>query len=169
MDASERSKARLIAEAAASFEKDRTGHVPQSVTVVMSGGTLVVTNLAGTLTAGDQFTLFSAVNPTNNFSSISGTPGANLAWSFNPTNGILSVVSTMATNPTNITAVVSGSTLTLSWPADHLGWILQSQTNSLNTGLTTNWVDVAGSAASTTNIITMDPTEPTVFFQLRLP
>jgi len=133
------------------------------------GGTLVVTNLAGTLTAGDQFTLFSAVNPTNNFSSISGTPGANLAWSFNPTNGVLSVVSTMATNPTNITAVVSGSTLTLSWPADHLGWILQSQTNSLNTGLTTNWVDVAGSAASTTNIITMYPTEPTVFFQLRLP
>lgn len=136
---------------------------------VTYGGTLVVTNLSGTTTNGSQFTLFSAGNPTNNFSSISGTPGANLAWSFNPTNGVLSVVSTVATNPTNITAVVSGSTLTLSWPADHLGWILQSQTNSLIAGLTTNWVDVAGSSASTTNIITMDPTEPTVFFQIRSP
>ena len=53
MDASERSKARLIAEAAASFEKDRTGHVPQSVTVVMSGGTLVVT-LHGALSPSEQ-------------------------------------------------------------------------------------------------------------------
>ena len=162
----------LHAGSSVSMEVNQTSVTNDLVTGlnhVNYGGALIVTNLSGTLTAGNQFTLFSAANPTNNFSSISGTPGANLAWSFNPTNGVLSVVSTMATHPTNITAVVSGSTLTLSWPADHLGWILQSQTNSLNTGLTTHWVDVAGSETSTSNSMTMDPANPTVFFQLRLP
>lgn len=162
----------LHAGSSVSVEVNQTAATSDLVTGlnnVTYGGTLVVTNLSGTLTAGNQFTLFSAANPTNNFSSISGTPGANLVWNFNPTNGVLSVVGTMATNPTNITAVVSGSTLTLSWPEDHLGWILQTQTNGLDSGLTTNWVDVAGSEASTTNIITMDPANPTVFFQLRLP
>jgi len=56
-------------------------------------------------------------------------------------------VASVATNPTNITAVVSNSTLTLFWPADHLGWILQAQTN--HAGLGTNWVDAAGSSSST--------------------
>jgi uncharacterized protein YbcI len=39
----ERTKAQQIAQAAAEFEKTRTGRTPQSVTVVLSGETLVVT------------------------------------------------------------------------------------------------------------------------------
>jgi autotransporter-associated beta strand protein len=57
------------------------------------GGTLVVTNLSGVLVEGDSFNLFSAPNTTGNFAAIAGTPGTNLVWSFNPTNGVLSVVS----------------------------------------------------------------------------
>jgi hypothetical protein len=72
-------------------------------------------------------------------------------------------------NPTNITATVSGSTLTLTWPSDHTGWILQAQTNSLASGLGTNWVDVAGSASNNTNVITVNPSSPSVFFRLRYP
>jgi hypothetical protein len=64
---------------------------------------------------------------------------------------------------------MGGGTLTLSWPADHLGWILQSQTNSLGAGLSTNWVDVAGSEAGNTNEINIDSASPTVFFRLRHP
>ena len=160
----------LQAGSSVSVEVNQTAATSALVTGlnnVTYGGTLVVTNLSGTLTAGNQFTLFSAANPANNFSSISGTPGTNLAWSFNPTNGVLSVVSTMATNPTNITAVVSGLTLTLSWPTDHLGWVLQ--TNSLNIALPADWFDVVGSEASTTAIIDMDPMNPSVFFRLRSP
>jgi fibronectin-binding autotransporter adhesin len=135
------------------------------------GGTLVVNNLStNAAQVGDTFTLFSATSPSGNFSSISGSPGTNLVWNFNPSSGVLSVVAGgTATNPTNITATVSGSTLTLTWPADHLGWILQSQTNSLSAGLRTNWVDVAGSGGSTTNINTIVPANPTVFFRLRSP
>jgi hypothetical protein len=135
------------------------------------GGTLAVTNLAGTLVKNQQFTLFSAGSFTGNFTSIVGSAGTGLAYSFNPTNGVLSVVtgSTIASNPTNITATVNGNTLALTWPGDHLGWILQSQTNSLTAGLGTNWVDVAGSAAATNNNITINPASPSVFFRLRHP
>jgi hypothetical protein len=134
------------------------------------GGTLVVNNLSTSpAQVGDTFTLFSATSAGGNFSSISGSPGTGLAWSFNPSSGVLSVINGTAMNPTNITATVSGGTLTLVWPADHLGWILQSQTNSLSVGLMTNWVDVAGTGVSTTNNIPINPANPTVFFRLRSP
>jgi hypothetical protein len=71
--------------------------------------------------------------------------------------------------PTNITTSVSGNQLTLSWPADHLGWILQSQTNNLNAGLNSNWFDVSGSGTSTQAVITINRVNPTVFFRLRSP
>ena len=134
-------------------------------TSVTYGGTLTVTNLSGTLTTTDTFTLFSPGASASNFASIIGSPGAGLAYSF--TNGVLSVVTGVASNPTNITFHLSGSTLTLSWPVDHLGWILQSQTNGLGKGLSSNWVDVAGSGSSYTNVSTINPTNPTVFYRLR--
>lgn len=146
-----------------------TSDLVTGLSTVNYGGTLVVANLSGTFVGGETFTLFSAASSTGNFSSISGSPGTNLVWNFNPSNGVLSALSAVATNPTNITATVSGSTLTLTWPADHLGWILQSQTNGLSTGLTTNWFDVAGSAANNTNVIHIVPANPTVFFRLRNP
>jgi fibronectin-binding autotransporter adhesin len=71
-------------------------------------------------------------------------------------------------NPTNIVFSAVGTTLTLSWP-DHLGWILQKQTNNLSVGLSNNWFDVSGSAARTSTNFTINPAEPTVFYRLRLP
>ena len=74
-----------------------------------------------------------------------------------------------AVGPTNIVSTVSGNQLTLAWPASHLGWFLQTQTNSLSTGITTNWLDVVGSETGTNSVITMNPANPTVFFRLRSP
>jgi fibronectin-binding autotransporter adhesin len=139
------------------------------LTTVNYGGTLFATNLSGTLNLGDNFTVFSTPAHTGNFAAITGSPGVGKAWSFNPTNGVLSVVTGIASNPTNLTATVSGRTLTLTWPSDHVGWILQAQTNSLSAGLGANWFDVAGSAAGNTNVITINPASPTVFFRLRHP
>jgi fibronectin-binding autotransporter adhesin len=79
------------------------------------------------------------------------------------------LVQPIASNPTNITFTVGSNTLSLSWPASHLGWILQQQTNSLSTGLSTNWVDVAGSANITATNITINPASPVVFYRLRQP
>jgi autotransporter-associated beta strand protein len=131
---------------------------------VTYGGSLVVSNVGAALQGGDAFTLFSATSHNGSFTSITGSPGPGLVYSF--ANGVLRVV---AANPTNITTSVSGNQLTLSWPADHTGWRLQSQTNAPGVGLGTNWVNVVG--ASTTNqvTITINPANGSVFFRLIYP
>jgi autotransporter-associated beta strand protein len=139
------------------------------VNALTYGGTLHVVNLAGTPVVGDSFQIFTPTSFTGNFSAITGSPGPGLAWAFNPTNGTVSVVTGVAGYPTNITATVSGSSLNITWPGTHLGWILQSQTNSRSVGLNTNWFDVPGTASVTNFSATINPTNPTVFFRLRKP
>jgi hypothetical protein len=69
--------------------------------------------------------------------------------------------------PAKIVTGIAGNHLTLSWPSDHTGWTLQAQTNSLNTGLTSTWHDVAGSTATNQVIITINPASPTVFYRMK--
>jgi hypothetical protein len=89
--------------------------------------------------------------------------------------GSTSTTLTQVVNPSLSTAPVTfgysltGNSLQLTWPADHLGWHLQSQTNSLNGGLTTNWVTVAGSDSVTNVSITVDSANEAVFFRLTYP
>lgn len=64
---------------------------------------------------------------------------------------------------------VSGNQLQLSWPADHRGWRLETQTNSLATGLGTNWVTVPGSASTNQVVLPMSASSPSVFFRLTYP
>ena len=126
-------------------------------------GTLQV-NATGTFAAGDQFQLFSAPSYSGNFT-ISGSPGGGLAYSFNPLNGVLSVASGTPT-PTNITTTVSGGNLVLTWPNGQ-GWRLQSQTNALSVGLTTNWTDVTSAISPFTNSV--NAANGSVFYRLAYP
>lgn len=73
---------------------------------------------------------------------------------------------TVSTVPTNIVSSVSGGSLTLSWPADHLGWTLQVQTNALTSGLGANWVSVPGSSSTNSVVIPIDPANGSVFYRL---
>jgi autotransporter-associated beta strand protein len=145
----------------------------QGVTAASFNGTLAVTNVAGAANPpalGQSFQLFSApATVTGNFASITPALPTGLAWNFNPTNGVLSVVQGYATYPTNITAAVSGSTLTISWPATHAGWLLQAQTNTLGVGLSGNWTTVPGSGSTTSMPFPMDANNGTVFFRLVAP
>ncbi len=81
-------------------------------------------------------------------------------------SGSLEVVST-SPSPATLTNSVTGGVLSLSWPTGQ-GWRLQSQTNALTVGLSTNWVEAAGSSVSSTNY-PIDPTKPTVFYRLIYP
>ena len=65
--------------------------------------------------------------------------------------------------------MVNGGSLELSWPADHIGWRLQCQSNSLATGLYTNWVDVPNTAtvSSVTNAI--NAANGAVFYRMVYP
>jgi hypothetical protein len=72
-------------------------------------------------------------------------------------------------SPTQLSFTTGPSRLQLTWPSDHLGWTLQAQTNSPNSGLGTNWV--AMPASTMTNAITLpiNSTNGSVFFRLAQP
>jgi polygalacturonase/pectin methylesterase-like acyl-CoA thioesterase len=71
--------------------------------------------------------------------------------------------------PTNIVAQISGGRLQLAWPADHLGWRLQYQTNALNQGLGSNWMDWPGGANIVQTNIIVNPVAGSTFFRLVYP
>ena len=137
------------------------------------GGTLTVTNLSGTLVAGDSFPLFSSAGTTGVFAATNlpplNTNAPALAWNFNPTNGVLSVIQLIATNPVSLVFSNSGTSLTLNWPADHTGWRLQAQTNALGAGLGTNWTTVDSSTNVSQLTIPVVPTNDSVFYRLVFP
>ena len=64
---------------------------------------------------------------------------------------------------------LTGNQFELNWPADHTGWQLQSQTNSLPAGLGTNWVNVAGSEQTNDVVWPMNAADGAVFFRLVSP
>lgn len=126
-------------------------------------GTLHLTNLSGNLAGGDTFKLFNAASSSGNFSTISGSPGAGLDWKFNPATGMLAVYSTV---PAGLVFGVANNNLSISWPADHVGWTLQVQTNDLNAGLGTNWISLPSSAGETQFTAPLDAGNSSVFYRL---
>ena len=77
----------------------------------------------------------------------------------------LVIGSSVNPNPTNIVTSVSGNTLTMSWPADHTGWLLQS--NSLALSNTNGWFTVPGSSTTNKVIITINPASAPVFYRMK--
>jgi fibronectin-binding autotransporter adhesin len=141
---------------------------------VNSTATLVVTNIGPGLTNGVTFTLFN--QPVTNFASVTlpatdPTGTTNYLWANNlAVNGSITLTNgglvTLPSTPPHITFSLSGNNLTLSWPPPYLGYVLQAQTNSVQVGLRTNWVNVAGSASGTNMTVTINPANGTVFYRL---
>ncbi|HET7624290.1 MAG TPA: glycoside hydrolase family 76 protein [Verrucomicrobiae bacterium] len=135
---------------------------------IAANGTLVVTNLGPALQPGDVFQLFN--KPVNGFKMITLPDVAPNIWSNNlATDGTIRVVAPVATDPTKITMQISPGALSLSWPADHIGWRLQSQTNAWNAGLGTNWSDLPGTDATNHFTLPTDFSNGSVFFRLVYP
>ena len=135
------------------------------------GGTLTVNNIGAALQLNDTFQLFTNAATRGAFAvTILPSLTSGLGWSNSlAINGRLTVIATVNTNPTNITAVVNGNQLTLNWPADHTGWHLQIQTNSLSTGLNTNWVTLPGSDLVNSTNMTINPANGAVFYRMVYP
>jgi glucuronoarabinoxylan endo-1,4-beta-xylanase len=71
-----------------------------------------------------------------------------------------------------ITAVLNGSSLTLSWPVDHTGWTLLSQTNHLTNGVSQNpadWMRVTSSSSTNQTVISISPNDPRGYYRLVYP
>ena len=80
----------------------------------------------------------------------------------------------VSARPTSFAPTLLGWTnlanqLRLNWPADHTGWRLQSQTNSLAVGLGTNWVNVFGSDQTNQVLLPLNTADGAVFLRLLRP
>ncbi len=133
---------------------------------VALGGTLVLTNLGGTLAEGDQFKLLSASSISGAFSSVvAELPGPGLKWSISriPVDGVLRVVSAENTATINQFEIQNGSHCVVcavgGVPYDPV--ILLSSTNMLAPisswqRVETNFFDVAGGVHFTNVLVTPD-------------
>jgi len=159
------------------------------------GGTLTVTNLAGTLAPGDSFTLFQADTYTGDFSQTNLPPlPGNLAWVWTSTNGVLSIVGSgpvaypdSATTPWNVPVTIQpltndiadGPSLTLLSVNSTNGTasIVNNGTNVLYTptrgfsGTTTiDYAITNGAGGTATSVITVTvtiPPKPTITSAVR--
>jgi autotransporter-associated beta strand protein len=128
-------------------------------------GTVTIVNSGATpLAVGDKFTLFNQLVTGGEAMSVTG---GGATWKNDlAVDGSVTVLS-VATGPGSpepITASVTGGSLNLSWPTT--GWRLQVQTNSLTTGLSTNWFDWPGSTTTNAVSIPVSASNPGVFFRL---
>jgi autotransporter-associated beta strand protein len=139
-------------------------------------GTVAVTSLGpDALAAGDSFKLFTLTN----YAALTGvvptlpTLPTGLAWTNKlSVDGTIAVYASVSTTPFNISSSVSGTNLTLQWPADHIGWRLLVQTNNLLQGLSTNladWATYPNSANVDQVVIPLDPEKPSEFYRMVYP
>jgi len=79
------------------------------------------------------------------------------------------VTGVVATNAINVQSTVTNGQMRINWPPDHIGWRLLTQTNSINTGLGTNWVTVPNSTSVNAVSVPVTTTNGCVFFRLVYP
>lgn len=149
---------------------------PSNDLVVVSGvltnsgtGTITLSNLGLALVAGDSFKLFSKALANGGAMSLTATPS--LASGLVLSNllsldGSVLVVQTMPSTPTNMTYSVTSNRLTLAWPLNYTGWLLQSNSVSI---VSTNWFVVPGSSATNSMSFTIDPAKTNVFYRMLKP
>ena len=149
-----------------------TNDLVTGMSEVAYGGTLSVTNLEGTLVAGDFFVLFSAANYTGTFM-VTNLPALSSGLYWNNqlgVNGTLSVV-TNPPGPASVKLAIqpNGTHLALSWPSADIGWQLLVQTNNLVNGLSLNtndWMLVPNSTGTNQISVPVDSSKPVEFYRL---
>jgi hypothetical protein len=126
---------------------------------------LTGTNLNGT----NGYTLGGAIiNPDGSWSGgvQSVTPATNGQITF-----LVPPITAVLLNPvvtgTNIALSVTGNQLTLSWPTNYIGWLLQSNSGSL--AVRNDWFTVPGSSGTNRVQITIERNQTNVFYRMASP
>jgi len=147
--------------------------------IVSPGSTLTIQQGTNDLVTGDTFHVFNIatgrpIYNSANFTSITlptraTNAGVNYVWdsSHLATTGVLTLitggVAPVNLNPSNMVFSVSSGRLNISWPANQLGWDLQ--TNAVNIAVAADWFSLPGSAAVTSTNIAIQ-TNGSVFLRL---
>jgi autotransporter-associated beta strand protein len=134
---------------------------------VTANGPVTVNITSGSFVAGQNYPLlaYGSLGGSGSFTLGTLPPGMQATLNTSASLITLHVASTVNLSPTNIVTTFTNGTITLQWPADHTGWLLQS--NSVDLGNANDWFTVPGSDA--TNLVTapIDPNAPFVFYRLR--
>jgi fibronectin-binding autotransporter adhesin len=151
-----------------------------TIPVINCGGALMVNGTSTVKITGTNGLSAGSIYPLVKYGSFGGTfllslPAAVTATLTNDMSNswialkVTAVGSTVNTSPFAMTTSYSAGNLTLTWPLDHTGYRLQSQTNSLAVGLKTNWVDVTGANLTNQVVIPVNATSGSVFYRLIYP
>jgi hypothetical protein len=100
------------------------------------------------------------------------TPGLGLLWDVSNFKnvGVITVgEAPYATNAVPLVTSWTSTNVTLSWPTNHTGWELQTQSNPLDVGLSTNWTLVSGSKETNLMSFTISTDEETRLYRLAYP
>jgi fibronectin-binding autotransporter adhesin len=149
--------------------------VAVSGTAMLGGNLVVRTNGSYVPSVTSAFTILTGGSVSGTFANLTGGR-VTVSGSTNTFGVLVTASSVILTNfsgaassqpsPASITTTHSGSTLTLNWPSGQ-GWHLQAQTNSLGSGLNTNWSNVTG--ATPPFNVTPNAANGTVFYRLAYP
>jgi hypothetical protein len=132
-------------------------------------------NLKRSTTNGGPYALLANLAATNYSDSVV-TPGTTNFYVVAATNAAgesgNSIQASAAPLPSNVSTNLnfqaSGNQLQVSWPADHIGWRLEVQTNNLAVGLSTNWVSLGYDTTNQVSLLT-NPSNGSVFYRLVYP
>jgi fibronectin-binding autotransporter adhesin len=140
-----------------------------AASIGVTNATLTVTNVGPNITNGTSFTLFNHA-VTGTLLATNLTPGTTFVWQDNTAvDGTIKLLSggVSLVNPTPIRAVftpLGNGSFTLTWPSDHLGWYIQSNSVGLNSP--GSWFNIPNSSSTTTITVTPDPTKGEVFYRM---
>jgi hypothetical protein len=136
---------------------------------IAANAVITVTNVGSSLAFQDTFALFStAVSGSGYIVNLPALTDPNLYWTNRlAVNGTIEVAAIINPLPPQIGFSYTSGQITISWPADHTGWTLL--TNSANIADPSKWFPVSGSSAMTNITFTIDPAQPNVFYKLAYP
>jgi alpha-L-fucosidase 2 len=120
---------------------------------------VIATNLAAL-----NFTNTGLANGTTYYFSVSAINTAGESANSTPV-----VAQPVSMAPPQINFAVGGSQMQFTWPPDHRGWTLQTQTNPPGSGLGTNWINMPESEFTNQVMLPVNPTAGSVFLRLTYP
>jgi fibronectin type 3 domain-containing protein len=133
-------------------------------------------NLKRSLVSGSGYTTIAGLLTVTNFTDTGLVNGTQYFYVVNGTNAVGESANSssasaipLSSAATSISFVFTNGQFQINWPSDHIGWVLQAQTNSLATGLGPNWVNVPNSNTNNQFSITLNPVDGGVFFRLAHP
>ena len=119
---------------------------------------------AGVVPAAANYTATGLTNGTTYYFVVSALNSAGES-----SNSVSASAQPVSASPPQLGFVAANNQVQINWPADHLGWSLQVQTNSLTAGIGSNWVTVPSSSLTNQMTMPIDPANGSVFYRLIYP